>query len=115
MHHLHFRYVTEQPSCRAIGRLFQLLDDMPADLRHALLRGLFVDFELISELTGEKEKQAAAYAGLKSRVQQLVGAAASKELIIYGLVCFILGNVHARFTMRLPRLIDDKRRSISAG
>jgi len=103
MHHLHFRYVAEQPSGQTIRRLFQLLDDMPADLRHPLLRDLLVGFDVLSQLTSKKEHQAAEYTELKSRLKQVVGALPSEEPIVYGLVCFVLGNAHARSTMRLPR------------
>ncbi|GEM_PF-5704204 len=115
MHHLHFRYVSEEPRSQTLRRLFQLLDDMPPDLRHDLLRNLFIDFRVFSELLNEKDKQAAEYTELKSKLQRLVGSVPGEQAIVYGLVCFVLGNVHARCTIRLPRLIDQKRRLVQDG
>lgn len=115
MHHLHFRYVTEQPRYQTIRRLFQLLDDMPADLRQPLLRDVFVHFDASSDLTTEKGHQAGQYRALKSKLQQFVEALRSEEPLVYGLVCFILGNAHSRHMIGLPRVIDRKRDLVNGG
>lgn len=47
MHPRHFRFVSDPPS-QNCSRLFQLMDDMQPDGRHALLRDAFVSFHVFS-------------------------------------------------------------------
>jgi hypothetical protein len=74
MDHLHFRYVAGQPHGQTLGRLFQLFDDIPAELRPPLLRDLSHRFVDLSDLPSGKDQEAAEYSALKSKLQQLVGS-----------------------------------------
>lgn len=115
MHHLHFRYVTEEPKYQSPARLFQLLDDLAPNVRANLLEGTLVDVNIFSEHPSEGARHQAEYDGLKEQIQSLARAAGTGHVLTYGLVSFILGNVHARCFVRLPGLIERKLQMVDAG
>jgi len=109
MHPLHFRYISD-PTSHNCSRLFQLMDDMQPDGRHALLRDAFRSFNVRSPDAGTaKERAGHCYREFKERCKTLMEMLPEESPFVFGMVCFILGNGHARSTRRVFHFIERQR------
>ncbi len=110
MHPLHFRYVSDPPSGQTCSRLFQLMDDLEPDGRHALLRDAFHAFNVYPTEKGTvKERAAHCYREFKERCKTLMEMLPEESPFVFGLVCSTLGNGLARSTRRVFHFIERQR------
>ncbi len=106
MHHIHFRYVSAVPRHQNCSSLFQLLDDINPRQRTALLQSAYV------QLRVSGDDDSSEYREFKRRLNALACLAPDQELIVYGMVCFILGSVLRRITHGIFQFVDIKRTAL---
>src|SRR5687768_5816501 len=107
MHHLHFRYVSENPSVQTCARFLQLLDDIPPRIRENLLLPAFHSLNVYSRsLEGDDPQTNSAYVEFKRRFGRLGRIVPDQTPIVYGMVCFILSTTLHRTTQGIFRIIE---------
>ena len=79
------------------------MDDLTIQQRATLLRDMYVTLNVYDD------DSAAQYREFKRRLSALACLSPSEELVVYGMVCFVLGNVLHRATHGLFRIVDRKR------
>jgi hypothetical protein len=84
-------------------------------MRQELLRSVFVAFNAFSELSDDKQRFMANYTQLRTKVQVHAKDFFEHQLLVYGLVCFILGNTFSRHAMGLPYFIDQRSEEVALG
>ena len=103
MHHFHFQYVSAVPSCQNCSSLFQLLDDINPRQRTALLRSAYLKLQV----SGADDSS--NYREFKRRLNALACLVSDQEFVVYGMICFILGDVLRRITYGIFQIVDKKR------